>query len=409
MSAPAPPRPAGPGRAPSRSARGRPPPPCPAASSAARRASRSPAARATAATPTRSPSSSPTCSTSCAQSAVKVDDVTVGSVRSVDVDGYTARVVVSVNADVVLPANSRAPACARPRCSARSSSASTPPPDQRGRRPAARRRDHRPGPHHPQRRDRGGAVGALAGAQRRQPRAAPGRSTPSWSTALEGREDRGQGRAHASSTPSSAGSTQQKAQIVRALDSLDRLTARLVDRAADDRHGARGHPGRRRGADRAARGAHPGADLARRARRRRRPASSARRSQHGRRPAGARADPHPAQRGRRRRCRESLELLTTYPFPRTVTEGIKGDYANLFITAGRQPRAAPAGRGRPDPARHPAGCLARAVGRRSPRLPLPLPGGAARGAAPAPAVGVTRHARPQRHGPSRAPAAARRR
>ncbi|MCA1711776.1 MAG: MCE family protein, partial [Actinobacteria bacterium] len=29
---------------------------------------------------------------------------------------------------------------------------------------------------------------------------------------------------------------------------------------------------------------------------------------------------------------DSLELLTTYPFPRTVDEGIKGDYANLFIT-----------------------------------------------------------------------------
>jgi phospholipid/cholesterol/gamma-HCH transport system substrate-binding protein len=30
---------------------------------------------------------------------------------------------------------------------------------------------------------------------------------------------------------------------------------------------------------------------------------------------------------------DSLELLTTYPFPKTVREGIKGDYANLFITA----------------------------------------------------------------------------
>jgi phospholipid/cholesterol/gamma-HCH transport system substrate-binding protein len=29
----------------------------------------------------------------------------------------------------------------------------------------------------------------------------------------------------------------------------------------------------------------------------------------------------------------SLELLTTYPFPKTVDEGIKGDYANLFVTA----------------------------------------------------------------------------
>jgi phospholipid/cholesterol/gamma-HCH transport system substrate-binding protein len=28
----------------------------------------------------------------------------------------------------------------------------------------------------------------------------------------------------------------------------------------------------------------------------------------------------------------SLELLTTYPFPRTIDQGIKGDYANLFVT-----------------------------------------------------------------------------
>ena len=30
---------------------------------------------------------------------------------------------------------------------------------------------------------------------------------------------------------------------------------------------------------------------------------------------------------------DSLELLTTYPFPRTVDEGIKGDFANLWATA----------------------------------------------------------------------------
>ena len=28
----------------------------------------------------------------------------------------------------------------------------------------------------------------------------------------------------------------------------------------------------------------------------------------------------------------ALELLTTYPFPRSIDKGIKGDYANLFIT-----------------------------------------------------------------------------
>ena len=28
----------------------------------------------------------------------------------------------------------------------------------------------------------------------------------------------------------------------------------------------------------------------------------------------------------------ALELLTTYPFPRTVDRGVRGDYANLFVT-----------------------------------------------------------------------------
>jgi phospholipid/cholesterol/gamma-HCH transport system substrate-binding protein len=42
------------------------------------------------------------------QSAVKVDDVTVGSVESIDLDGYTARVVARLNPDVELPANATA-------------------------------------------------------------------------------------------------------------------------------------------------------------------------------------------------------------------------------------------------------------------------------------------------------------
>lgn len=42
------------------------------------------------------------------QSAVKVNDVTVGSVQSLDVENFTARVVVSLNREVTLPANTRA-------------------------------------------------------------------------------------------------------------------------------------------------------------------------------------------------------------------------------------------------------------------------------------------------------------
>ena len=42
------------------------------------------------------------------QSAVKVDDVTVGSVESIDLKGFTARVVVRVKKQVDLPGNARA-------------------------------------------------------------------------------------------------------------------------------------------------------------------------------------------------------------------------------------------------------------------------------------------------------------
>jgi phospholipid/cholesterol/gamma-HCH transport system substrate-binding protein len=30
---------------------------------------------------------------------------------------------------------------------------------------------------------------------------------------------------------------------------------------------------------------------------------------------------------------KSLELLATYPFPRTAVNGVKGDYTNLYLTA----------------------------------------------------------------------------
>jgi phospholipid/cholesterol/gamma-HCH transport system substrate-binding protein len=42
------------------------------------------------------------------QSAVKVNDVPVGRVESISLDGWNAKVVVRVNADVALPANARA-------------------------------------------------------------------------------------------------------------------------------------------------------------------------------------------------------------------------------------------------------------------------------------------------------------
>ena len=55
----------------------------------------------------------------------------------------------------------------------------------------------------------------------------------------------------------------------------------------------------------------------------------------------------------------SLELLTTYPFPRTVTEGIKGDFANLFVTLDLDLRDVARSQGAPLPS--------------TPPLPVPVP------------------------------------
>ena len=56
---------------------------------------------------------------------------------------------------------------------------------------------------------------------------------------------------------------------------------------------------------------------------------------------------------------QALELLTTYPFPRTVADGIKGDYANLFITADVNLQTLGGNTGEPIPT--------------LPPVPLPLP------------------------------------
>jgi phospholipid/cholesterol/gamma-HCH transport system substrate-binding protein len=76
---------------------------------------------------------------------------------------------------------------------------------------------------------------------------------------------------------------------------------------------------------------------------------------------------------------DSLELLTTYPFPKTVDEGIKGDYANLFVTADINLVDAGTNTGiipgpvaslLPSPPAVPGGPTVPTV----PKLPTPLPG-----------------------------------
>lgn len=262
------------------------------------------------------------------QSAVKVADVTVGSVQSLAVEGFTARVVVSLNRDVVLPANSRASLRQTSLLGEKFVSFDPPPASE--------------------------AVGRLRGGETigldRTTRSTEieevlsalslvlnGGSLEQLQVinteviaALEGREDRVKDVLGQLDT-FVGGLDEQKDQIVRALDSLDRLSARLVEERdtvatalADIPPGVDVLTGQREGLTRVLTSLDELGDVAVRV---------IRASQ-----ANAVADLSALEpiltqlNAAGRALPESLELLATYPFPQTVTEGIKGDYANLFVT-----------------------------------------------------------------------------
>ncbi len=307
------------------------------------------------------------------QSAVKVADVTVGSVESLDVDGYTARVVVRVNGDVELPANSTA--------SLRQTSllgekfVSLDPPaasEARGRL-------------------RGGETIGLdrteASAEIEEVLGAlslvlNGGSLEQLQTinrelvaALEGREDRVKSVLTQLNT-FVGGLDQQKQQIVRALDSMDRLTARLVNErqviatALDDiPAGTEVLTEQREELTQVLTSLDRLGDVAVRV--------------INESKTNTVADLRALQpiltelANAGKAFPDSLELLLSYPFPRTVTEGITGDYANLFVTADIDLRQAAGAQG----------------------IPLPLPGGSP---APLPAVpGVQAPAKTAPQAPAR--------
>jgi virulence factor Mce-like protein len=159
------------------------------------------------------------------QSAVKVDDVTVGSVQSIDLDGYTARVVASINGDVELPANTSASLRQTSLLGEKFVSFDRPPPEQANGRL------------------RGGEVIGLDRTQRSAEieevlsalsLLLNGGSIEQLNVistelvnVLEGRETDIKGLLQELDT-FVGGLDDQKDQIVRALDSLDRLSARLV-------------------------------------------------------------------------------------------------------------------------------------------------------------------------------------
>jgi phospholipid/cholesterol/gamma-HCH transport system substrate-binding protein len=264
------------------------------------------------------------------QSAVKVNDVPVGSVSSIEVGptGYTARVRVRIRKDVVLPENARA--------SLRQTSllgekfVSLDPPSTET--AVGRLRD-----------------GATIGLDRTSRNAdieevlgalslvLNGGSLEQLQTinrelvlALKGRESKVRDLLTQLDT-FVGGLDKQKADIVRALDGLDSLTARLAAQRSTLEAGLRDIPAgvsvladQRAQLTKVLTGLNRLGTVAVRVIK----ASQQNTTVDLKALApiltqlNAAGNDLPA----------SLELLTTYPFPKTVREGIKGDYANLWIT-----------------------------------------------------------------------------
>ncbi|MDT7546423.1 MAG: phospholipid/cholesterol/gamma-HCH transport system substrate-binding protein [Actinomycetota bacterium] len=266
------------------------------------------------------------------QSAVKVNDVAVGSVTSIEVGSgstYSARVRVRVRKDVVLPANAHA--------SLRQTSllgekfVSLDPPTTEA--PQGRLRD-----------------GATIGLDRTTRNAdieevlaalslvLNGGSLEQLQTinrelvlALKGRESKVRDLLTQLNT-FVGGLDKQKQDIVRALDGLDKLTARLAAQRETLAVGLRDIPaGVSVLADQRAQLTQVLTGLNRLGTVAVRVIKASQQNTT----ADLRAlEPILTQLNvAGKDFPDSLELLTTYPFPKTVDEGIKGDYANLFVTA----------------------------------------------------------------------------
>jgi phospholipid/cholesterol/gamma-HCH transport system substrate-binding protein len=266
------------------------------------------------------------------QSAVKVNDVTVGSVQSIEVGGgttYTARVRVRVRKDVVLPSNAHASLRQTSLLGEKFVSLDPPTTEQ----PEGRLRD-----------------GAMIGLDRTTRNAdieevlaalslvLNGGSLEQLQTinrelvlALKGRESKVRDLLTQLNT-FVGGLDKQKADIVRALDGLDTLTARLAAQRGTLAVGLRDIPaGVSVLADQRAQLTQVLTGLNRLGTVAVRVIKASQQNTT----ADLRAlEPILTSLNRAGKdLPDSLELLTTYPFPRTVDEGIKGDYANLWVTA----------------------------------------------------------------------------
>ena len=267
------------------------------------------------------------------QSAVKVNDVTVGSVTSIEVgstQAYSARVRVRIRKDVVLPANAHASLRQTSLLGEKFVSLDPPTTETPS---TTRLRD-----------------GAIIGLDRTTRNAdieevlaalslvLNGGSLEQLQTinrelvlALKGRESKVRDLLTQLNT-FIGGLDKQKGDIVRALDGLDRLTARLAAQRDTLAVGLRDIPaGVSVLADQRAQLTQVLTGLNRLGT----VAVQVIRASQQNTVADLRAlEPILTQLNRAGKdLPDSLELLTTYPFPRTVDEGIKGDYANLYVTA----------------------------------------------------------------------------
>jgi phospholipid/cholesterol/gamma-HCH transport system substrate-binding protein len=262
------------------------------------------------------------------QSAVKVDDVTVGSVQSIDLEGYVARVVVSVNKEVALPDNARASLRQTSLLGEKFVSLDRPV----GETAQGRLRDG--ATIGLDRTSRGAEIEEVLGALSL---VLNGGSLEQLQVinreivaALKGRED----KVRSLLTQLDifvGGLDEQKQDIVRALDGLDRLTARLAAQRQVLATGLRDiPPGVAVLADQRAQLTQVLTGLSRLGTVATRVINASQENTV----ADLKAlQPILTQlNAAGKDLPASLELLTTYPFPRTVAEGIKGDYANLYIT-----------------------------------------------------------------------------
>ena len=132
---------------------------------------RCPAAPTSATTRSRCTSCSATCWTWCPQSTVKVNDVSVGKVTDVALDGYTRGVTVAAAQRTSSCPTTPSPTIRQTSLLGEKFVSLAAPPTRREREPARRRRRDPARAHRPQPRGRGGARRAEPAAQRRRRRA----------------------------------------------------------------------------------------------------------------------------------------------------------------------------------------------------------------------------------------------